>query len=53
VRGWAARTLGEIGPQAAPAIPSLIRLLKDKALEEAAEALRQIDPEAAERAGVK
>jgi HEAT repeat protein len=54
VRGWAARTLGEIGPQAAPAIPSLIRLLKDKALaEEAAEALRQIDPEAAERARVK
>jgi hypothetical protein len=54
VRGWAARTLGEIGPQAAPAIPSLIRLLKDKALaEEASEALRQIDPEAAEKAGVK
>src|SRR5260370_659252 len=54
VRFLAARQLGRVGPQAAPAVPSLIRLLNDEGVREiAAEALRQIDPAAAKRAGVK
>lgn len=54
VRAKSIAMLGEIGPQARPAVPSLLALLNDKSVSaEAAEALRQIDPEAAERAGVK
>jgi HEAT repeat protein len=54
VRTKSIAMLGEIGPQARPAVPSLLALLNDKSVSaEAAEALRQIDSEAAERAGVK
>jgi HEAT repeat protein len=43
-----------IGPDAAPAIPALLGLLNDKEVgTHAARALREIDPEAAKRAGVE
>jgi HEAT repeat protein len=56
VRAGAAGALGEYGPQAKGAVPKLVPLLKtqDKDLRRATSvALRQIDPAAAEQAGVK
>jgi HEAT repeat protein len=65
VRWQAVKLLGKIGTKAAATIPELTELLNDHSLvqptglvhdtisSEAAEALRQIDPEAAKRAGVK
>jgi HEAT repeat protein len=53
---WAcALALGELGPDARPAVPALVQALKDaspKVSNDAAQALRQIDPDAAARAGV-
>jgi hypothetical protein len=61
VRVRAIGVLGSIGRQATQAVPSLVQLLDDKSAgpwflsvpEHAAAALRQIDPEAARRAGIK
>jgi HEAT repeat protein len=55
VRAQAATTLGAIGAAAKPAVPALVRALKDPdpaVCEAAGRALRQIDPEAARKAGV-
>jgi HEAT repeat protein len=56
VRGAAACSLEAFGAEAKGAVPALLELLKDKdeyARGTAAEALEQIDPEAAAKAGVK
>jgi HEAT repeat protein len=56
IRGWACNAMGEFGTNAEPYVPTLISLLKDpenQVRERAALALKQIDPEAAAKAGVK
>jgi HEAT repeat protein len=56
IRGEAALNLGKLGKLAQGAVPGLIAALKDsdsKVRGIAAEALKQIDPEAAAKAGVK
>ena len=56
LRYYAARALAGIGPEAQSAAPDLVLMLKDNdelCRETAAAALREIDPEAAGRAGVK
>jgi HEAT repeat protein len=56
VRGSAACSLKAFGAEAKQAVPALLELLKDEdeyARGAAAEALGQIDPEAAAKAGVK
>jgi len=56
VRGSAALALGSCGTDAKPAIPQLIGLLNDKSKSErncAALAIKEIDPEAAVKAGLK
>jgi HEAT repeat protein len=56
VRKRAAQLLGEFGPAARAAVPALLQSLRDRenAVREAAEAaLRQIDPKAAAKAGVR
>jgi HEAT repeat protein len=55
-RGDAAEALGNIGPEAKSAIPDLMKGLKDKSpaiRSRAAEALRNIDPQEAAKAGVR
>jgi HEAT repeat protein len=54
VRMGAVKSLGVIGPAAVAAVPSLVALLSDESLStEAAKALREIDPDAARRTGIK
>lgn len=54
VRSYTAYALGEIGPDAEAAVPALILLLDDnESHDDAAEALKKIDPEAAVKSGVK
>ncbi len=52
---WAcALSLGELGPDARPAVPALLEAMKDgdpKVSHDAAQALQEIDPDAAARAG--
>jgi HEAT repeat protein len=54
-RALSANYLGLVGPPARPLVPALLAALKDNkdVAEQAAEALRKIDPEAAARAGVR
>jgi HEAT repeat protein len=52
----AAKALGQFGLAAKEAVPALTKALKDanpRGRQEAAEALKQIDPEAAKKAGIK
>ena len=56
VRKRAAQILGEFGPGAKGAVPALLQSLRDRenAVREAASAaLKQIDPKAAAKAGVR
>jgi hypothetical protein len=56
MRFWAIITLGRIGENAKPAVPLLLQYLNDKeqaVRDVATDALQQIDPEAASKAGVK
>jgi len=60
VRGNAATSLGNFGSLAKPAVPELLKLLRDTnsyvsgtVSDRAAKMLMKIDPEAANRAGVK
>lgn len=55
-RGPAAEALGKFGPEARRAVPALVALLNDNAMgvrASAATALKAIDPEAADKAGVE
>jgi HEAT repeat protein len=60
VRRYAAECLGDLGPEARPAVPALLRALQDQevggffdTVGEAAEAaLRKIDPQTAAESGV-
>ncbi|MDB6067666.1 MAG: repeat-containing protein [Pedosphaera sp.] len=55
-RSSAIRVMGRLGKQAEPAVPALIECLKDEddyVREAAGKALKEIDPEAAAKAGVK
>jgi HEAT repeat protein len=55
-RAEATKALWHIGPDARELVPNLLKLLEDKYAhyyDEAAEALKKIDPEAAKKAGVR
>jgi HEAT repeat protein len=50
------KTLGEMGPEAKPAVPALLTLLRDESRrvqKTAAESLKKIDAKAAAQAGVR
>jgi HEAT repeat protein len=52
----AAKALGQFGPAAKEAVPALTEALKDvnpKVRQEAAQALKIVDPEAARKVGIK
>lgn len=56
VRRSAAKALGQLGTAAKDAVPALIETLKDEngdVRQDAAIALKKIDPEAAKKAGLK
>ena len=56
VRKRAAQILGELGPGAKEAVPALLQSLRDRenaVRDAAAAALKQIDPKAAAKAGVR